>query len=88
MRRLRNREPAELSYREITPPAYEQPAARLRQLDATGVDAAVLFPNYGLGWELELEADQPAQQANLALGIGGPSTLRAKAADVCCPSRI
>ncbi len=37
----------------------------MRQLDETGVDAAVLFPNYGLAWELELEADQPAQQANL-----------------------
>jgi predicted TIM-barrel fold metal-dependent hydrolase len=66
MRRLREREPAEFSYREMTPAAYEQPAARVQRLDETGVDAAVLFPNYGLAWELTLERDPVAQQANLA----------------------
>jgi hypothetical protein len=66
MRRMRAGEPAEQSYREITPPAYEQPGARVHQLDAMGIDRALVFPNYGLGWELALEADPDAQQANLA----------------------
>jgi predicted TIM-barrel fold metal-dependent hydrolase len=66
MSRLRAGEPAEVSYLEMIPPAYEQPGARVAQLDATGVDMAVLFPNYGLGWELTLERDPVAQKANLA----------------------
>ena len=66
MKRLRSDEPAEHSYRDIIPAAYEQPAERVRQLDVMGVDAAVLFPNYGLAWELSLESDPTAQKANLA----------------------
>jgi predicted TIM-barrel fold metal-dependent hydrolase len=66
MRRLRAGDPAEQSYSEITPPAYEQPAERVRQLDVMGIDAAMLFPNYGLAWELTLESDPAAQKANLA----------------------
>jgi hypothetical protein len=64
MRRLRSGAPAEHSYREMVPAAYEQPAARVAQLDVMGNDMAVLFPNYGLAWELVLEGDLAAQQAN------------------------
>jgi predicted TIM-barrel fold metal-dependent hydrolase len=65
MRRLREGQPAEHTYAETTPDAYEQPAARIRQLDAMGIDIAVVFPNYGLGWERALEANPVEQQANL-----------------------
>src|SRR5215207_1804325 len=50
MQRLRAGQPAEHSYRDMTPPAYEEPAARLLHLDERGIDATMLFPNYGLGW--------------------------------------
>jgi hypothetical protein len=66
MRRLRAGQPAEHTYSELVPAAYEQPAARIAQLDVMGTDRAVLFPNYGLAWELVLEDDLAAQQANQA----------------------
>jgi hypothetical protein len=65
MRRLREGQPAEHTYAAITPDAYEQPAARIRQLDVMGIDIAVLFPNYGLGWERSLESNPVEQRANL-----------------------
>jgi hypothetical protein len=66
MTRLRNGEPAEFSYADMTPAWYEQPAERVHKLDAMGIDTAVLFPNYGLAWELALETHPVAQQANMA----------------------
>jgi hypothetical protein len=58
--------PARAHYDELVPPAYSQPAERLRILDAMGVDEAVLFPNYGLAWEYVLRDDPEATRANMA----------------------
>ncbi|MHB8669945.1 MAG: amidohydrolase family protein [Acidimicrobiales bacterium] len=55
-------------YDEAVPPSYEEPAARLDALDSFGVEAAVLFPNFGLVWEPMLgehPRDLPALLANL-----------------------
>jgi hypothetical protein len=58
-------EPAEYSYDEALPAAYWDPTARRDQLDAMGIDGAVLFPNYGLLWERKLSVDLPALLANM-----------------------
>jgi predicted TIM-barrel fold metal-dependent hydrolase len=59
-------EPAERSYDETVPPSYSDPAARISALDEFGLDAAVLFPNFGLIWEDMLAVDVEAQCANLS----------------------
>ena len=46
------------------PDSYRLAGARLASLDAFGLDAAVLFPNYGLLWEQRLASDRGAQRAN------------------------
>ncbi|MEY2475221.1 MAG: hypothetical protein QOG87_536 [Actinomycetota bacterium] len=53
------------TYEETVPLAYRDPAARLAELDRFGVDASVLFPNYGLVWEDIVGVDLPALHANL-----------------------
>lgn len=58
-------ERATLSYDELVPPSYCDPEARLAELDRFGVDASVLFPNYGLVWEDMLAGDLPVLNANL-----------------------
>jgi predicted TIM-barrel fold metal-dependent hydrolase len=58
-------ERATATYEEMVPLAYSDPAARLVELDRFGVDASVLFPNFGLTWEDVLNADLPALNANL-----------------------
>jgi predicted TIM-barrel fold metal-dependent hydrolase len=63
--RLQRGEPAEAPYDESIPPAYTDPAARLTALDEFGLDAAVLFPNFGLLWEEMLGNDLTALCANL-----------------------
>jgi predicted TIM-barrel fold metal-dependent hydrolase len=62
-RRLRG-ERAPASFDELVPEAYRSASARLSSLDEFGLDAAVLFPNYGLLWEQRLASDRPAQRAN------------------------
>ena len=57
--------PAEKSYEEMIPPAYSEPAARVAKLDEWGLDAAVLFPNWGLLWEHMLSADLTALCGNM-----------------------
>jgi hypothetical protein len=57
--------PADYSYDEALPAAYWEPAARREQLAASGIDGAVLFPNFGLLWERRLSADLPALLANM-----------------------
>ena len=53
-------------YDEALPRDYWEPAARVAKLAALGVDEAILFPNYGLGWERKLGAwSRPALLANL-----------------------
>ena len=56
---------ATMSYDELVPASYHDPVARLEALDRFGVDASVLFPNYGLAWENVLAQDLPALNANL-----------------------
>jgi predicted TIM-barrel fold metal-dependent hydrolase len=63
LRRLRG-ERAPLSFEEQVPDSYRLPGARLASLDEFGLDAAVMFPNYGLLWEQRLASDRDAQRAN------------------------
>ena len=63
MRRLRG-ERAPASFEELVPDSYRLAGARLASLNAFGLDAAVLFPNYGLLWEQRLASDRAAQRAN------------------------
>ena len=63
LRRLRG-ERAPASFEELVPDSYRMAGARLASLDAFGLDAAVLFPNYGLLWEQRLAGDRVAQRAN------------------------
>ncbi|HWC36216.1 MAG TPA: amidohydrolase family protein [Mycobacteriales bacterium] len=58
-------EPAEATYDEQVPASYTDPVARLHALDEFGLDAAVLFPNFGLIWEEMLAADLEALTGNL-----------------------
>ncbi len=62
-RRLRG-ERAPASFEELVPDSYRLAGARVEVLDAFGLDAAVMFPNYGLLWEQRLAADAAAQRAN------------------------
>lgn len=63
--RLARREPASDPYGEPLPPSFSDAAARLTDLDEWGIDAAVLFPNFGLLWERTLSHDLPALCANM-----------------------
>ena len=63
LRRLRG-ERAPASFDELVPDSYRLAGARLASLDAFGLDAAVMFPNYGLLWEQRLASDRDAQRAN------------------------
>ncbi len=63
LRRVRG-ERAPASFEELVPDAYRLTGARLASLDEFGLDAAVLFPNYGLLWEQRLASDRGAQRAN------------------------
>jgi predicted TIM-barrel fold metal-dependent hydrolase len=63
LRRLRG-ERAPASFEELVPDSYRCAGARLEALDQFRLDAAVLFPNYGLLWEQRLASDRVAQRAN------------------------
>jgi predicted TIM-barrel fold metal-dependent hydrolase len=63
LRRLRGERP-DASFEELVPAAYGTAGPRLAMLDDYGIDAAVMFPNYGLLWEKMLAEDRPAQRAN------------------------
>jgi predicted TIM-barrel fold metal-dependent hydrolase len=63
LRRLRG-ERAPASFDELVPDSYRTAGARLGSLDQFGLDAAVMFPNYGLLWEQRLASDRAAQRAN------------------------
>lgn len=65
LQRALAQEPPAVRYDDALPRRYWDPAARLAALDDLGVDAAVLFPNYGLTWERVLRDDLPALLANL-----------------------
>src|SRR5262249_38701851 len=57
-------EHSDFDYYELAEP-YSDPAARLKHLDWVGFDAAVLFPNYGILWERDLQNEPRATQANM-----------------------
>jgi predicted TIM-barrel fold metal-dependent hydrolase len=57
--------PAEYLYDDVIPKEYWDPAARVAKLDEWGLDATVLFPNYGLLWEEMLTHDLTALCANM-----------------------
>jgi predicted TIM-barrel fold metal-dependent hydrolase len=63
--RARQGLPPEARYDEIIPDDYWNPSARVTKLDALGVDEAVLFPNYGLGWERTLDTHLPSLLTNM-----------------------
>jgi hypothetical protein len=53
-------------YDSELPRDYWEPSARAARVAAMGLDAAVLFPNFGLLWERTLDASMPALTANMA----------------------
>jgi predicted TIM-barrel fold metal-dependent hydrolase len=63
LRRLRG-ERAPASFDDLVPDSYRLAGPRLESLDEFGLDAAVMFPNYGLLWEHRLASDRTAQRAN------------------------
>jgi predicted TIM-barrel fold metal-dependent hydrolase len=63
--RRHQRLPPEYTYDDELPAEYWEPAARLGQLDAMGLDGAVLFPNFGLLWERSLSPSLSALTANM-----------------------
>jgi predicted TIM-barrel fold metal-dependent hydrolase len=66
MRKRRSRgEPAEHRYEDVLPSSYTEPKDRLALLDSWGLDAAVLFPNFGLLWEDMLSSDPAALCGNM-----------------------
>jgi len=65
-RRVRQGLPAEIPFDEALPAAFWDPELRLGQLDEFGLEASVLFPNYGLLWERPLADRLEATLANMA----------------------
>ena len=63
--RLARGEVAEHRYEDVLPLAYTDAKSRLECLDVWGLDAAVLFPNFGLLWEDMLAGDPAAQRGNM-----------------------
>lgn len=63
-RRMRAGEPAPGRYEDLLPADYQGGAERLRSIERSGIDACVLFPNFGLVWERMLAADPDARRAN------------------------
>ena len=58
--------PARFDYARDLPAPHWDPAARRDLLDGWGVDEMVLFPQWGIEWELWLGDDLPALRANMA----------------------
>jgi predicted TIM-barrel fold metal-dependent hydrolase len=63
--RIEAGERAEATYDELLPPEYTDPKARVVALDAFGLDAAVVFPNFGLLWEESLSGDLTSLTGNM-----------------------
>ena len=63
--RMGRGEPAEHRYEDVLPPEYQDAKARVAKLDEWGLDACVLFPNFGLLWEDMLSGDLPALCGNM-----------------------
>ncbi|MFZ0667786.1 MAG: hypothetical protein WAM97_18715 [Acidimicrobiales bacterium] len=56
---------SEYSYDEQLPDHYWEPRARARHIAEMGLDAAVLFPNFGLLWERRLSGSLDSLTANM-----------------------
>ena len=63
--RVRRGEPAEVRFDDALPRGFWDPEVRRGQLDEFGLDATVVFPNYGLLWERPLQHDLGAVLANM-----------------------
>ena len=63
--RIKNGETADHRYEDVLPIEYTDAKARLGLLDSWGLDAAVLFPNFGLLWEDLLSSDVKALCGNM-----------------------
>lgn len=64
-RRVRDGLGPEVPYDEALPREYWDPSARLALMDRWGMEASVLFPNFGLLWERALEDDLAALLTNM-----------------------
>ena len=63
--RYRQGLPAAYSYDDAMPEDYWAPKARVERTRELGFDEAVVFPNFGLGWERPLSGSLPALKANM-----------------------
>ncbi len=57
--------PADARFDEAVPAYDRDPVARLAKMDEHGIDAAVVFPNFGLFWVRSLDDHPDAQLANM-----------------------
>jgi hypothetical protein len=64
--RMRAGLPPSESYDENLPRDYWEPSARVAKVREMGLEAAVLFPNFGLLWERTLDESMSALTANMA----------------------
>ena len=64
-RRVRRGQPPEVPFDEALPRGFWDPDVRVGQLDEFGLDASVVFPNYGLLWERPMQDRLPATLANM-----------------------
>jgi len=70
--------PARFDYERDLPAAHWDPAARRDQLDVWGVHESVLFPQWGIDWEMWLADDLPALRANMAAWNRWAAAVRAE----------
>lgn len=66
LERCRQGLPCEYDYSADIPTHYWDPTARAGALDGLGVDEAVLFPHWGLNWNLALRDEPAARLVNEA----------------------
>jgi predicted TIM-barrel fold metal-dependent hydrolase len=72
--------PARFDYARDLPAAHWDPAVRRDQLDGWGVHESVLFPQWGIDWELWLADDLTALRANMTAWNRWAVTVRAEGA--------
>lgn len=83
--RRRRGERPEYDYDERLPADYWDPVARRERVRRMGLDAAVLFPNFGLLWERLLSGDPGALTANMGAWNRWCGTVVADGAGVLAP---
>lgn len=64
-RSVREGHPADHSFDDLLRLEFHDPQARVAQLDTWGLDASVVFPNFGLLWERPLSDDLAEMTANM-----------------------